>query len=183
MRTLIAQYNDKAQRLFVVDLESGRLTEADRSERNDITDLAWAPDSRWLAYRKTAGTRLAQIWVWSLESEKANPLTDPMVASFSPAFDPEGRYLYFLSNRDMNLTFSGWDETFVYTGPTRLYAGTLSADQLRPFQPRTDEEAAEDAGEGNREEEEKADSSVPDVEIDFDDFETRVVAIPGTSGR
>ena len=176
-------FGDKEQRLLVADVESGRLTEVDRSDRNDITDFAWSPDSNWIAYRKTADTRLSQIWAWSLESERANPLTDPMVASFSPAFDPEGRYLYFLSNRDMNLTFSGWDETFVYTGPTRLYAGTLGADQLRPFQPRTDEEGAEDEGEGGREDEEKGASSVTDVEIDFEDFETRVVAIPGSSGR
>jgi tricorn protease len=177
-------FGDKAQRLVVVDVESGRLTEVDRSDRNDITDFDWSPDSKWIAYRETAETRLAQIWAWSLRSGETRPLTDPMVASYYPAFDPEGRYLYFLSNRDLNLTFSGWDETFVYTGPTRLYAGTLSADQPRPFQPRTDEEAAEgESAAGNEDEGETGDSPVPDVEIDFDGFETRVVAIPGTSGR
>ncbi|MCL7983142.1 MAG: hypothetical protein M8862_11515, partial [marine benthic group bacterium] len=177
-------FGDKAQRLVVVEVESGRLTEVDRSDRNDITDFDWSPDSKWIAYRKSAETRLAQIWAWSLQSGETGPLTDPKVASYSPAFDPEGRYLYFLSNRDLNLTFSGWDETFVYTGPTRLYAGTLSADQPRPFQPRTDEEAAEGESEnGDGNEGETGDSPVPDVEIDFDGFETRVLAIPGTSGR
>ena len=177
-------FGDKAQRLLVVDVESGRLTEVDRSDRNDITDFAWSPDARWIAYRKTAETRLAQIWAWSLESGETRPLTDPMVASYSPAFDPEGRYLYFLSNRDLNLTFSGWDETFVYTGPTRVYAATLGLEQPRPFQPRTDEEASDTEGEGgDAKGGEPDDDPMPDIEIDFDGFETRVVAIPGTPGR
>ena len=106
-------FGDKRQRLQVIDVESGRITDVDRSETNDITDFTWSPDSKWIAYRKTADTRLAQIWVWSLDDGDPTPLTDPMVASYSPAFDPEGRYLYFLSNRDMNLTFSGWESFFV----------------------------------------------------------------------
>jgi hypothetical protein len=30
-------------------------------------------------------------------------------AAAEPVFDPKGRYLYFLSNRDFNLTFSGYE--------------------------------------------------------------------------
>ena len=181
-------FGDKRQRLRVVDVESGRVTEVDRSGRNDIRDYAWSPDSRWLAYGKTAETRLAQIWVWSAESGGTVPLTDPMVASFSPVFDPEGRYLYFLSNRDMNLTFSGWESTFVYTGPTRVYAATLNGDVPLPFAPRSDEEspgAARDGDDGGGEagEERGGASRAPtEVRIDADGFETRVVAIPGPSG-
>ena len=169
-------FGDKRQRLQVVEVESGRVTDVDHSERNDITDFDWSPDSRWLAYRKTADTRLAQIWAWSVDGGDPRPLTDPMVPSRSPAFDPDGRYLYFLSNRDMNLTGSDWDETFVYTGPTRLYAATLADDEPRPFQPRSDEETEAEA-------EEAGDGEPVEVRIDFDDFESRVVAIPGPSGR
>jgi tricorn protease len=184
-------FGDKRQRLQVVDVENGRITDVDRSETNDITDFAWSPDSKWIAYRKTADTRLAQIWVWSLDGGDPAPLTDPMVASYSPAFDPEGRYLYFLSNRDMNLTFSGWEAYFVYTGPTRVYAATLNADEPRPFQPRSDEEepdggAEEDESDNGNDDGEKngdGDEDEVEVRIDVEGFETRVVAIPGPSGR
>ncbi len=187
-------FGDKRQRLRVVDVAGGRITEVDRSGRNDIRDYAWSPDSRWLAYGKTAETRLAQVWVWSAASGEAVPLTDPMVASFSPVFDPGGRYLYFLSNRDMNLTFSGWESTFVYTGPTRVYAATLNADVPRPFAPRSDEETpvgdrAERQREGgagregkDRTEPAETDRQPAEVRIDVDGFESRVVAIPGPSG-
>ncbi len=179
-------FGDKRQRLQIVDVESGRVTEVDRSGTNDITDYTWSPDSRWIAYRKTADTRLEQIWVWSIDSDDAVPLTDPMVASFSPAFDPEGRYLYFLSNRDMNLTFSGWESFFVYTGPTRVYAATLSRDEPRPFQPRSDEEEPD----GGKDEPEDSQNGTSDdrkadveVRIDVDGFESRVVVIPGSAGN
>jgi tricorn protease len=176
-------FGDKKQRLRVVDVESGRVTEVDRSGRNDIRDYAWSPDSRWLAYGKTAETRLAQIWAWHAESNEAVALTDPMVESFSPAFDPKGRYLYFLSNRDMNLTFSGWESTFVYTGPTRVYAATLNADVPRPFAPRSDEETPDGRDDEDADERADADpSDPPAVRLDPAGFETRVVAIPGPSG-
>ena len=177
-------FGDKRQRLQVVDVESGRITDVDRSGTNDITDFAWSPDSRWIAYRKTADTRLAQIWVWSVGDGEPMPLTDPMVSSYAPAFDPEGRYLYFLSNRDMNLTFSGWESFFVYTGPTRVYAATLSTDEPRPFQPRSDEEEPDGAEDSDDEGEENGEED-QDVEvwIDVEGFEARVVAIPGSSGR
>jgi tricorn protease len=185
-------FGDKRQRLRVVDVESGRVTEADRSGRNDIRDYVWSPDSRWIAYGKTAESRLAQIWAWSAESGETTALTDPMVASFSPVFDPEGRYLYFLSNRDMNLTFSGWESTFVYTGPTRVYVATVNAEVPRPFAPRSDEETPDGDvdgdhdggrdGDAGRAEPGKEGAKPPEVRLAPDGFEARVVAIPGPSG-
>jgi len=167
-----------------VDVESGRVTDVDRSESNDIRDFAWSPDSKWIAYRKTAGTRLAQIWVWALDGGDPQPLTDPMVASYSPAFDPDGRFLYFLSNRDMNLTFSGWEAFFVYTGPTRVYAATLSADESRPFQPRSDEEEPNgEADDGDESDDGTDEKDAVKVRIDVEGFESRVVAIPGSAGN
>ena len=46
----------------------------------------------------------------------------------NPAFDPKGRYLYFLSNRDHNLSFSSYEFNYLYTNATRIYAATLAAD-------------------------------------------------------
>jgi tricorn protease len=184
-------FGDKDQRLRYVDVATGGVVDVDRSSTNDITTCTWSPDSRWIAYTKTGDTRMQEIWVYSLDSGEARLLTDPMVTSYAPAFDPEGRYLYFLSNRDMNLTFSGWEFAYVYTGPTRLYVGTLHPDIERPFQPKSDDEEpdgkAEEAGDGNG-------SKAPDAKQDakertdpirfqVDGFESRVVAVPGPSGN
>ena len=62
-----------------------------------------------------------------------------------PVFDPKGRYLYFLSNRDFNLTFSGWEFNYLYTNPTRVYVGLLAADGPAILLPASDEERVSDA--------------------------------------
>ncbi len=190
-------FGDKKQRLRYVEVDSGRVVDVDRSQRNDITTYAWSPDSNWLAYTKVADTLVSQIWLYSLEDEEASALTDPLIGNFSPVFDPEGRYLYFFSNRDFNLTFSGYEFAYLYTGPTRLYMGTLNTDVARPFQPRSDEEEpgedhAEDSEEaedsenaekeGDDEADEKDDDDKP-LRIDIDGFNNRVVAVPGPAGN
>ena len=71
---------------------------------------------------------------------KAQQLTSGNAADSEPVFDPLGRYLYFLSNRDFRLTFSGFEFNYVYTDPTRVYVGVLSKTGPALFLPQSDEE-------------------------------------------
>jgi tricorn protease len=133
-------YGDKKQRLRFVNVETGQTTDADRSERNDINYYAWSPDSRWIAYTKAAENQFSEIWVYSVPERRARRLAGGMTSDTSPVFDPKGRYIYFLSNRDFNLTFSGWEFNYLYTNPTRVYVGLLAADGPALFLPASDEE-------------------------------------------
>jgi tricorn protease len=133
-------YGDKKQRLRFVDVATGRTTDVDRGTRNDITSYNWAPDSRWLAYSKLGANQMSEIWVYSLASNKAERLTGGMTSDTEPVFDPKGRYLYFLSNRDFNLTFSAFEFNYLYTNPTRVYVGLLASDGPALFLPTSDEE-------------------------------------------
>ncbi|MFQ5670640.1 MAG: PDZ domain-containing protein [Acidobacteriota bacterium] len=197
-------FADKKQRLRYVEVESGRVVDVDHSDTNDITTYVWSPDSRWLAYTKTASNQMMVIWLYSVEGRHAQVLTSPLVSNFDPVFDPGGRYLYFLSNRDFNLTFSSWEFSYVYTGPTRIYAGTLNQDIPLPFRPKTDEEkphggegtsgeasadetpAGDRAAAGTRGDQDQKETrthGVQPVTIQIDGFDNRVVALPGSSGR
>src|SRR6185503_14697748 len=133
-------YGDKDSKLNWVDVASGKITEADRSDQGDITDYTWAPDSRWLAYTKVGESRLPSIWIYPLDGGKARQLTSDLTAEAEPTWSPYGRYLYFLSNRDYNLTFSGFEFDYVYTNPTRVYVGILSKEGPALFLPESDEE-------------------------------------------
>src|SRR5205085_2592639 len=133
-------YGDKKQRLRYVNIETGRTVDVDHSDHNDITNYTWSPDSRWLAYTKLGDNQFSEIWVYSLANSKAQKLTGGMTSDTEPVFDPKGRYLYFLSNRDFNLTFSGFEFNYIYTNPTRVYVGILAADGPALFLPGSDEE-------------------------------------------
>jgi tricorn protease len=74
----------------------------DRDRYQWETDLApaWSPDGKWLAYRKQQPSRLGAIHLYSLESAKSAQVTDRMADAYKPAFDSQGRYLYFLASTD-----------------------------------------------------------------------------------
>ncbi|MBD0373494.1 MAG: PD40 domain-containing protein [Pyrinomonadaceae bacterium] len=137
--TMIA-YGDKRQRLRYVNIATGATVDVDRSTTNDITSYTWSPDSRWIAYTKLGENLFSEIWVYSVAGRTTQRLTGGMTSDTEPVFDPKGRYLYFLSNRDFNLTFSSFEFNYVYTNPTRVYVGLLSADGPALFLPTSDEE-------------------------------------------
>ena len=90
--------------------------------------------------KQPESTRLSAIWVYSVDDGKTQQLTSGNAADSEPVFDPLGRYLYFLSNRDFRLTFSGFEFNYVYTDPTRVYVGVLSKTGPALFLPQSDEE-------------------------------------------
>jgi tricorn protease len=139
--TMLA-YGDRKQRLRYVNVATGQTTDVDRSTHNDITSYSWAPDSRWIAYTKLGDNQFSEIWVYSIPEKRTQKLTGGMTSDTQPVFDPKGRYLYFLSNRDFNLTFSSFEFNYLYTNPTRVYVGLLSADAPALFLPTSDEERA-----------------------------------------
>jgi tricorn protease len=144
-------FGDTEQRLRWVEVESGKVVDADRGVNGPITDYRWSPDSRWLAYTKTGATQLPSLWVYALGGGKTHRLTSDTTAAFEPTWDPKGRYLYFLSNRDFNLTFSGYEFDYVYTDPTRVYVAVLRKDGPALFLPKSDEEeTGEDQDDGMR---------------------------------
>jgi tricorn protease len=181
-------YGDRRTRLRVVDAESGEITDVDHDPKNDITDYRWSPDSRWLAYSKVGDNQLSSVWVHSLEQGESFQLTGDDTHDLGPAWDPKGRYLYFLSDRDFNLTFSGFEFDFLYTNPERVYVGLLTEDAAPLFLPESDEEPA-GGGEGGKGdgaedgEEGKAGDDELRVAVDPEGFDRRVRAIPGPSGN
>ena len=120
-------YADKQQRLRIVDVDSGSTQDVDSSRHDDITEYRWSPDGRWLAYTIENDAGLSQIWMYSLKDGSRTAVTEATSSAFSPAFDPDGRWLYFLSNRDFQLQFSAYEQNYLYANATRIYAVSLAA--------------------------------------------------------
>jgi len=170
-------FADKDLRLRILEVASGNITEADQAKYSDINNIVWAPDSRWLAYTKDSENRMAAIWLYSMEQKKAMQLTDDYADNFEPAFDPEGRYLYFISKRDFNLRFSEFEFAYLYDRSLRIYVGTLRKEAASPFAPKSDEESGteEKPSDEKKDKTEKSKEPAP-INIDVDGFVNRVVA-------
>ena len=59
--------------------------------------------------------------------------------SYAPVFDPEGKYLYYFSDRDYNEVLGNFDFEFANPKTTRVYVVTLKKDEPSPFGAQSDE--------------------------------------------
>lgn len=161
-------YSDKKNRLWVLDVESGKKEMADRCSYSGIEGYSFSPDSRWICYAKTSDTFMSSIWVYSLESKSASRLTTDFTNDREPVFSLDGKYIYFISQRDFIYRERSWED--------RIYVGTLSAETPSPLAPLNDEEKIEDEGSGN--DKKKEDEEVRIESVDADGFAGRVMALP-----
>ena len=132
-------WSDKDCRLWYVDVNDKKQVAIDQGKYGEILNYSWSPDSKWLAYDKNAENLYSVVHLYSLATSKITPVTTSMTNSFAPVFDPDGKYLYFLSDRDFNEVLGNVDFEFSNPKTTRIYVVTLRADEPSPFQPLSDE--------------------------------------------
>jgi tricorn protease len=173
--------------LLLIDAD-GTLRVLDKSLGNRITDLAFSPDGRWLAYVWwPGGENTAIVRVVKCKSGRIADVTPKMRIDQSPAWDPEGRYLYFISTRDFDPVYDALQFDLSFPQAQRPFLATLRADVLNPFTPKPkpvhrehDHEHEHDADRGNGK---KRDEQPPRIEIDFDGIEGRILAFPVDEGE
>ncbi len=150
----------------------------------------WSSDSRWLTYSRGDENRQANIFLYDTKENKRHQVTSGFYNDFQPVFDPDGKYLYFLSNRSFSPIYSDVDNSFIYANTTNVVAVSLKSDIPSPLAPRTDEEevkkeeSKEKEAEQKKEPEKKADKEkAKEVEIEVKDFERRLVVLPPVAGN
>ncbi|MGD0955608.1 MAG: PDZ domain-containing protein [Candidatus Acidiferrales bacterium] len=132
-------YADKSLRLFYVDIDEKKPVLIDQGKYFDLTDYSWSPDSRWVAYANATENLYRVTYLYSLSDKKSTPVTTSFTDSWNPVFDPDGKYLYFISTRDYNEVLGVYDFEFANPKAMRVYAVTLRADTPSPFAPQSDE--------------------------------------------
>jgi tricorn protease len=200
-------WGDKDLRLWYVDISDKKPVEVDRGKYNEITNYSWSPDSKWISYDKQLQSGISVVYLFSTTDKKITAVTGDLVNSNSPVFDPEGIYLYFLSDRDYNEVLGNFDFEFANPKTTRPYLVTLHADTPSPFPALSDETSIkhEDvtpvASEKDKDKDGKADEKkksdnkddkkeakarddkdskevVKNFHIDLDGVQNRIVALP-----
>src|SRR5271165_5405628 len=134
-------FADKSARLFYVDVKEKKPVQVDHGIYDDITDYNWSPDSHWVAYAKPSDNHNHNhvVFLYSLAEAKSTPVTTSASDSVGPYFDPESKYLYFISNRDYNEVLGVYDFEFANPKAGRVYIATLRADLPSPFLVLSDE--------------------------------------------
>jgi len=162
--------------LRYLEIDSGKVTTVDRSEREAIGQFSWSPDSQWIAYANVRMTGFGQLFAYSLAEGKSHPVTDGLTDDSQPRFDSSGKYLFFVSRRTFDPRFSDFEKTFNFNDTMRVYVVTLRGDVPSPFAPKSDEENAESA------KAESTKATAPPFRIDLANIARRVLPLPVDPG-
>jgi tricorn protease len=184
-------FSDKDGKVYVLTVADRKVVEIADDAYGRIFDYAWSADGGHLAFSQQEANGQRALWIWSVGDGKARRVTDGFFNAESPAWDPKGRYLYFLSERDFAPLISNIEWNFAGSRMTGVFALALRKDGPALLPPQSDEvtvgEAgkaadAESAGKGKDKEAGKAkgDKSAPaePVRIDFEGLAGRVARLP-----
>ncbi len=186
-------YSDRTMKLWLVDATSGKQVVIDEATAEEIRDYIFSPDGDWIAYSKSSPNYQSALWVYQISSGRKYQLTDASFSDSNPTFSRDGKYLFFLSNRDFNLAFSSFEFDYLYNNATRIYALPLCDDgtTLTPYKEdrelygdEKEEVSPENGKTSNKNEDEK--KSSPErikVKIDLDNIQNRIQALPLSSGN
>ncbi|MCX6122098.1 MAG: PDZ domain-containing protein [Ignavibacteriales bacterium] len=177
---------DKQQRLLYVEVESKKVTLVMQSDQWEFTDYAWSPDSKWIAFAKPEEEVMTKLCLYSLETQKAIEVTDGWFSSYEPSFSSDGKYLFFVSNRTFNPSYSQTEWNHAYFDMAKIYLLTLSKETKSPFEPKSDEVKMKEEKSGKSEE--KSDKKKDEkkevvVKVDVDGIQGRVTVLPVTASR
>lgn len=162
-------FHDQRGRLFVLDLRQDyELHQVMDDPSAESPDYSWSPDGAYLAYTQTGENGRRSIHVWSAVDWTNRPLTNPLWDDSSPAWEENGEYLFFLSDRPSAAQLGGLEPNYVLNRETAVFALALHSGVPHPFPPQSDEVPLVKP---------PAKESGP-ITIDFQNLEQRVVRIP-----
>ncbi len=187
-------FGDKDGKIYIVTLADQKMTEIVDAPRGQIRDYVWSPSGNFLAFSMaTNGNGFSQIHIWSAADDKVHRVTDPMFNAVNPVWDPQGNYVYFISDHEFAPQISQIEFNYATNRAAYIYAMALRKDVKHPFPPESDEvvvgkpkesdaqpspEKKEGEQEAPKPEAKPAPAPQKALTIDFDGLNTRVARVP-----
>lgn len=185
-------YADNHLNIYALDVDSAERTLIDTHAVNWLQssfDVAFAPDSRWLAYTKVLSNQLSALMIHDFETGASHQVTAGMSEAEAPVFSRDGKYLFFTASTNYG-PHASWLDMSSQERPARrgIYVAVLAAAGETPLPPESDEEGAADDNDknetgdkddddneaGDDDEEQKAEPVI----VDLEGLRNRIVALP-----
>lgn len=191
-------YIDQTNTIFILNTEDEKTVKVDRCIYLNHPDLEafqinWSADGGWLAYEKTMANFHSAIFLYEVATRKTYQVTSGYYNDTNPVFDPDGKYLYFLSDRSLSPVYGDMDDTWIYPNSTQIVAVPLRRNVSSPLASRNDTESVNEERPPEKKEEKskgeeskgknKSEDKTETLKIDRDGFEHRLVILPVPSGN
>lgn len=171
-------YSDRTMTLWLVDITTGKQVAVDKASAEEIKDYTFSHDGGWIAYSKSSPNYQSALWLYDISTGQKHQITDASYSDSNPVFSKDGKFLFFLSNRDFNLSFSSFEFDYIYNNATRVYAIPLKNDGSSLLLNKIDIEPYGDEVKEDKSEYEGNKASDQEITIDIDGIKNRIEVLP-----
>ncbi|WP_223151680.1 S41 family peptidase [Chitinophaga varians] len=187
-------YIDQTMRINIIDVATGKVTNVDKALHYAEDGLSnwqcsWSSDSRWLTYSRDCENMHNAVFLYNVPGNQRHQITSSYYESIEPVFDPEGKYLYLLTNRTFKPIYSDVENTFIYANTTKVAAISLRKDVPPVMSTENDAvEVSKDSAQSSpkKEDKKKGEETAKnnnEVKIDLDNIESRLYMLPVEAGN
>ena len=175
-------WSNSEHRLKYIDVATKKVVDIDYDPVSGIRDYTWSSDNKWVAYTKEGKNNFSIVYIYSLVQKKAFPVTENWYNSGEPIFSDNGKYLFFISNRDYNLDFSEVEFDIAYKDMSSIYFVTLAKATPSLFVAKSDEvslkkgEAKTD--DKSKKKDKKSAKPANSMKVDIGGIEARIGKLP-----
>ena len=172
-------FGDKDGKIFVYSFDDKKLNQIVDASRNQVLDYTWSPRGHYLSFSMEGANNFRSIYIWSEKDGQLRKITDELYNAENPAWDPDGNYLFYLSDRQFAPQISTVEFNYATNRTTSIFALALRKDVKHPFPVESDEVSIGEKPEAAKTAAAKPEESNPtDMTIDFDGLARRVARVP-----
>jgi tricorn protease len=192
-------FMDEKNDISIIDVATGSIEIADNYRWNYGHGgrygypINWSHDSKFITYSIAMDNTNEAIFIYDLSSKQARQVTKGFYNDSGPVFSEDGKYLFFLTNRNFNAAYGDMqDGTWIYPNSTQFAAISLSDDSPYLLHAKNDiletdkkEEPSEDEDKSKdkKEKSKKAEPAANPIKIDWNGLESRLVILPVKPGN
>ena len=168
--------------LLVIDIKKNRIVTVEHSPYNNLSNFDWSNDSCWLVYSCSNSHDTATLKLYDIAKRKKHTITTGQYADYCPIFDPSGRFIYFLSQRNIHAKMDELTFQYGYQNTSKIYCISLQKENPNPFL-HTQDNSATDATLSTDKSDKKSKKTADRMIIDTENIQTRLSAFPLPPGR
>lgn len=181
----LAAISNHRNELIIVDLKKKSARKIDSNNFSYIKGFDWSPDGKWIAYGQPVTRHTSVIKIADAKTGKSFEATRAVLQDVAPNFDPEGKYLYFISVREFDPTYDEMHFDLGFPRGMKPYLIPLAKDTPSPFVlvPKPAENPAKTDAKADAKGKNAKKETPIQVKIDVDGIQDRIVAFPVPDGR
>jgi len=163
--------------------------------------ISWSRDSQWIAFHQGLENANNALFLYHMKTDQSHQVTSGFYSDSAPVFSHDGKYLFYLTNRNLSAQYSDFDGTWIYPNSTQIAAISLTKKASSLLKPKNDsEEEKKDAKDkeeksknkkdkkkGKKDKKEDVDKDkkeeIEPVLVDFDRIESRLILLPPKPGN